>query len=164
MLSFNFKRSHPGGGGNTAGFDFLFGFWLGGLEGCQKWVLLLSTWQNHILLSVEKGGKLKSSGNSGYVPRGRHNHWDPSTQLTPIRPGVRKLKIFAKGGATGEMGSGNICTEHYAAPRAEHGLHPYVLPFECLWARHSPSLASPVEWGEEWLFCSPNRTENGHRC
>lgn len=63
MLSFNFKQSHPGGGGNTAGFDFLLGFWLGGLEGCQKWVLLLSTWQNHILLSVEKRGKLKSSGN-----------------------------------------------------------------------------------------------------
>lgn len=46
----------------------------------------------------------------------------------------------------GDMDSRFMCAECYTAPGAESGLCLHVLPFECLWVRHLPSLSSSVEW------------------
>lgn len=79
MLSFNFKWRHPGGGRNTATFDFLFGFAAERPCGLPKWVLLPSTCQNHSTVLQGEEGKAKEQrgqrvGSRCHTPVGNPAH------------------------------------------------------------------------------------------
>lgn len=95
--------------------------------------------------------------------RQTQTYWGPRSQLNLTRAVVGKSHNFHQGKGARRNGQqehmhGTLCSSW-----GKSGLHLHVLPLECLWARHSPSLASSVKWEEECLFCSPNSLDPDHQ-
>lgn len=140
MLSLTFKRSHAGGGGNTANFDFVQ-LLAGKPGGLSTWVLRLSNLaKSQGPLLWRRGESERTQGTGSGLPVAG------TTQASPHhRVMVGKSQHFHK--MRGHRSNGHWeHTLNIVQLQVQELCLSLCLLFKCLWARCSPSLASHVSY------------------